>query len=226
METAHRLGMKTTATMMFGHVETLEERIEHLLHLRELQDRTRRLHRLHRLDLPAGEHRARRRRADVVPVPADARGRAHRARQLPERPGLVGDAGREDRPGVAALRRERLRQPDDRGERGLGGRLALPADARRRSRARSRRPASSRSGARWTTRSSAIRTAGRSRRRSRARPSHPSPAEAHAGRGPAAGSVETAGEFVAGCPFRRYSARQSVQASGRNRHLRSAAPSI
>jgi len=41
METAHRLGMKTTATMMFGHVETLEERVEHLLHLRDLQDRTR-----------------------------------------------------------------------------------------------------------------------------------------------------------------------------------------
>jgi cyclic dehypoxanthinyl futalosine synthase len=40
METAHGLGMKTTATMMFGHVETLEERIEHLLHLRDLQDRT------------------------------------------------------------------------------------------------------------------------------------------------------------------------------------------
>jgi cyclic dehypoxanthinyl futalosine synthase len=40
METAHRLGLKTTATMMFGHVETLEERIDHLLHLRELQDRT------------------------------------------------------------------------------------------------------------------------------------------------------------------------------------------
>ena len=40
METAQRLGLKTTATMMFGHVETLEERIDHLLHLRELQDRT------------------------------------------------------------------------------------------------------------------------------------------------------------------------------------------
>jgi cyclic dehypoxanthinyl futalosine synthase len=40
METAHGLGLKTTATMMFGHVETLEERIDHLLHLRELQDRT------------------------------------------------------------------------------------------------------------------------------------------------------------------------------------------
>ena len=40
METAHRLGMRTTATMMFGHVETLAERIDHLLHLRDLQDRT------------------------------------------------------------------------------------------------------------------------------------------------------------------------------------------
>jgi cyclic dehypoxanthinyl futalosine synthase len=40
MEVAHALGLKTTATMMFGHVETLEERVEHLLHLRDLQDRT------------------------------------------------------------------------------------------------------------------------------------------------------------------------------------------
>jgi cyclic dehypoxanthinyl futalosine synthase len=40
MEAAHGLGMKTTATMMFGHVETLEERVDHLLHLRDLQDRT------------------------------------------------------------------------------------------------------------------------------------------------------------------------------------------
>ena len=41
MEVAHGLGLRTTATMMFGHVETLEERIDHLLHLRDLQDRTR-----------------------------------------------------------------------------------------------------------------------------------------------------------------------------------------
>lgn len=40
METAHRLGISTTATMMFGHVETLEERVEHLRRLREVQDRT------------------------------------------------------------------------------------------------------------------------------------------------------------------------------------------
>lgn len=40
-EKAHRIGFKTTATMMFGHVETDEEIIDHLLLLRELQDRTR-----------------------------------------------------------------------------------------------------------------------------------------------------------------------------------------
>ncbi|MDR3175617.1 MAG: dehypoxanthine futalosine cyclase [Desulfovibrio sp.] len=40
MEIAHRLGLKTTATMMFGHLETDEERLEHLFVLRELQDKT------------------------------------------------------------------------------------------------------------------------------------------------------------------------------------------
>ncbi|HFQ89932.1 MAG TPA: dehypoxanthine futalosine cyclase [Desulfobulbus sp.] len=40
MEEAHELGMRTTATMMFGHVETMEERLEHLQRLRDLQDRT------------------------------------------------------------------------------------------------------------------------------------------------------------------------------------------
>ena len=40
MRSAHHLGLKTTATMMFGHVETLEERILHLSAIRELQDET------------------------------------------------------------------------------------------------------------------------------------------------------------------------------------------
>jgi len=40
METAHNLGYRTSATMMFGHIETLEERVEHLEKLRQLQDRT------------------------------------------------------------------------------------------------------------------------------------------------------------------------------------------
>lgn len=36
----HRLGGRSTATMMFGHLETLAERIEHLERLRQLQDET------------------------------------------------------------------------------------------------------------------------------------------------------------------------------------------
>lgn len=40
MEESHRQGLRSSATMMFGHVETSEERLEHLRRLRELQDRT------------------------------------------------------------------------------------------------------------------------------------------------------------------------------------------
>ena len=40
MECAHNLGMRTTATMMFGHIETDEEMLEHLRRIRDLQDRT------------------------------------------------------------------------------------------------------------------------------------------------------------------------------------------
>jgi len=40
MRQAHLLGMSTTATMMFGHIETQKERIEHMLKLRELQNET------------------------------------------------------------------------------------------------------------------------------------------------------------------------------------------
>ena len=36
----HQLGGKSTATMMFGHIETLAERVEHLERLRQLQDET------------------------------------------------------------------------------------------------------------------------------------------------------------------------------------------
>jgi cyclic dehypoxanthinyl futalosine synthase len=40
MAAAHELGLKTSATMMFGHLETREERLEHLYKIRDLQDRT------------------------------------------------------------------------------------------------------------------------------------------------------------------------------------------
>ncbi len=40
-ETWHGMGMRSTATMLYGHVETLEQRVDHLRLLREAQDRTR-----------------------------------------------------------------------------------------------------------------------------------------------------------------------------------------
>ena len=40
MRHAHRAGLRTTATMMYGTVETMEERLEHLFRLRDLQDET------------------------------------------------------------------------------------------------------------------------------------------------------------------------------------------
>jgi cyclic dehypoxanthinyl futalosine synthase len=40
MDVAHRLGLASTATMMFGHVESVEERIEHLQRVRAQQDRS------------------------------------------------------------------------------------------------------------------------------------------------------------------------------------------
>ncbi len=40
MEMAHRVGIKTNATMLYGHIENYTHRVDHLLKLRELQDKT------------------------------------------------------------------------------------------------------------------------------------------------------------------------------------------
>lgn len=40
MSQAHKIGFKTTATLMYGHLETAEDIIDHLIALRELQDQT------------------------------------------------------------------------------------------------------------------------------------------------------------------------------------------
>lgn len=40
MRAAHKLGLRTNATMLYGHIETAEERIDHMIALRELQDET------------------------------------------------------------------------------------------------------------------------------------------------------------------------------------------
>ena len=39
-EAAHNIGIPSNATMLYGHAETVEQRIDHMLRLRELQDRT------------------------------------------------------------------------------------------------------------------------------------------------------------------------------------------
>jgi aminodeoxyfutalosine synthase len=39
-KTAHRVGLHTNATMLYGHIETLEERVIHMMKLREAQDET------------------------------------------------------------------------------------------------------------------------------------------------------------------------------------------
>lgn len=38
--TAHRLGMRSNVTMLYGHIETMEERVDHMLRVRALQDET------------------------------------------------------------------------------------------------------------------------------------------------------------------------------------------
>lgn len=40
IKTAHALGIRTNCTMMYGHIETIEERLQHLITLRDIQDET------------------------------------------------------------------------------------------------------------------------------------------------------------------------------------------
>ena len=40
IKTAHKMGITTTSTMMFGHLETLEDRVKHIVKLREIQKET------------------------------------------------------------------------------------------------------------------------------------------------------------------------------------------
>ena len=96
MRDAHRLGMSTTATMMYGHVDTLEDRIEHMRRIRDLQDETTASARSSRgpsspTTRALGEqvHGD----ADVVRLPADAGRLAALPRQRRPHPVLVGHAG-------------------------------------------------------------------------------------------------------------------------------------
>ena len=117
MRDAHRAGLRTTATMMYGTVETIGGAARAPVPAARSAGRDRRLHRVHHLELPAAAHRARRHRGDRRRLPAHARDRAARARQLRQPAGVVGHAGRQGRAAQPGLRRQRHGQRDDRGER-------------------------------------------------------------------------------------------------------------
>ena len=133
MRHAHRLGISTTATMMYGHVETLEERVEHMRRIRELQDETGGFraffswtfqddgNRLAKLVPPETRPTS----FDYLLTQAVSRlvSRQHAAHRL-----VVGDAGQEDRPGRPPVRRGRSRLGDDRGERRVGSRHDAPCE--------------------------------------------------------------------------------------------------
>ena len=90
---AHRKGLRTPATMLYGHIEEPRHRVDHVLRLRELQDETGGFQvfiplRFHN-DNNRLSHLPMAQPADVLKTfavsPADAR-------QLPARQGVLGDA--------------------------------------------------------------------------------------------------------------------------------------
>ena len=135
----HELGGRSTATMMFGHIETLEERVEHFERVRQLQDETGGFTAFISWTFQP-DH------TDMAEIPPagsfeylknQAISRLY-LDNIPEHSVVVGDAGAEDRPGRAFLRCQRHGKPDDRGERRFVGRHGLSSVARGDQRARFR----------------------------------------------------------------------------------------
>ena len=54
--TAHQLGLKSNCTMLYGHIENEEDRVDHLVKLRELAGRDRRLSDLHSAGVPSRQY--------------------------------------------------------------------------------------------------------------------------------------------------------------------------
>ena len=143
--TAHQLGMRTTATMMFGCGETLEQRMNHLELVRNLQEETGGFTAFipwtfQRANTALGQFREG--RSHGGGIPPNAGHFAHLSGQHRERAIVLGDAGAEDLPVGAALRRQRRGQHHDRGKRGGGGRGAPLHHAKRNCGASSATPGS------------------------------------------------------------------------------------
>ena len=132
--TAHQLGMRTTATMMFGVGENYENRVEPFSAALRTAGRDRRIHRFYPVELPAREYRSR--RASL--------GRSHRGRisesagdlaalsfELPERAIQLGNPGTQSLPIGPAVRRQRCGLGDARRERCTSRRRDQLHDGRR-----------------------------------------------------------------------------------------------
>ena len=141
MRQAHLIGMRTSITMMFGHIETIAERIEHLRPHSRSAGRDRRLYRVHLLDFPT-RHTPLGRTARITrrpPWPPDGKHLVwpvHTSTsrcspspavsgQRPQPAGHLGHAGAEDRPARPVLRGQRHGLGDD------GGKRRRPRPARR-----------------------------------------------------------------------------------------------
>ena len=114
MREAQQLGMPTTATMMFGSIETHEERIEHMHVLRELQDETGGFTAFIPVVLRTVQDAAARKRINRPRVLARARDLAALSRQLRASASFVAHAGVEDGPARALLRLRRYGRNDPR----------------------------------------------------------------------------------------------------------------
>ena len=117
MRAAHGVGLKSNATMLYGHVETPAELADHMLRLRELQDDTGGFNAFIPLSFqPANTGLSRAARPDGLRRPQGARRRPPRARQLPPHQGLLDQRRPQARPGLAVVRGERPRRHRGRGE--------------------------------------------------------------------------------------------------------------
>jgi cyclic dehypoxanthinyl futalosine synthase len=114
MDVAHRLGLSSTATMMFGHVETIEDRVEHLERVRAQQDKSKGFTAFIAWTFQAEHTRL---KAPTVGAHEYLRTQALSRIYLDNFP--------RDRPGGPAIRGQRSGQHHDRGKRGVAGRNHL-----------------------------------------------------------------------------------------------------
>ena len=106
-EEAHRQGMKTSVTMMYGLGESNADRIEHLFRVRELQARTGGFTAFICWPLqPEGTGMADQVKTDAVALPPHAGDGADHLRQRPQSAVVLGHHGAEGRAGRASVRRQ------------------------------------------------------------------------------------------------------------------------